>query len=233
MEAIILAGGFGTRLQPVIGDIPKVMALINGRPFLEFLLNYLAGQNINKVILSVGYKNEAIQSYFGDRYKQLTIVYSMEEEPLGTGGGLRLAFQHVEGPLALAMNGDSMFRIDINSLYQFHLSKHADITLALKRFDDPCRYGSVVIDIDNRISGFFEKGEMQKSGLINGGIYLINKDFFMRDSFPAKFSLEKDFFEKQFKQSKIFGFPASGYFLDIGIPDDYYRAQDEFRKFED
>ena len=121
MEAIILAGGFGTRLQKVVNDKPKSMAMVNDRPFLEYLLNFLTGQDIQKVILSVGYKHEMIEDHFKDRYKHLTISYAIEEEPLGTGGGIVNALQQVNGEMAFAMNGDSMFRIDLQAMLNHHV----------------------------------------------------------------------------------------------------------------
>jgi D-glycero-alpha-D-manno-heptose 1-phosphate guanylyltransferase len=233
LEAIVLAGGFGTRLQPIVNDLPKSLALVNGRPFIEFLLNYLSGQEITKIIFSVGYKKEAIQSHLGLIYKHIPLEYVSEDEPLGTGGGIKKAFGAVEGNSAFVLNGDSMFRADLKALRQFHVESVADVTMALRFLEDTERFGAVNIDEQNRIIGFSEKGSETGSGYINGGIYLMNRDFITKPQFPEKFSIEKDCFEKQFKLSRFFGYPAKGYFLDIGIPEDFYRAQDEFRKFED
>ena len=233
MEAIILAGGFGTRLKTLVNDVPKSMALVNGKPFLEYILNFLSGQGIQKVILSVGYMNDAIQSQLKNHYKNILISYAIEEEPLGTGGGILNALKIVEGTRAVVLNGDSMFRIDLNALHNLHETNKADITLALRYLEDTSRYGSVKIDQTKQITGFTEKGTEASPGYINGGIYLINKEFFNAHKFPEKFSIEKDCFEKLFSRSRMFGYPARGYFLDIGIPEDYMRAQDEFKQFED
>ena len=233
MEAIVLAGGFGTRLQGVVADVPKSMAMVNDKPFIDYLLNFLSGQGITKIIFSVGYKKEMIQSYIGPQYKNIPIDYVLEDEPLGTGGGIKKAFQKVDGKSAFVLNGDSMFRIDLNALKQLYEESFADVTLALRYLEETERFGSVRIDNKKRITGFFEKGRESGPGYINGGIYLINSSYILNSSFPEKFSIEKDCFEKYFHQSKFFGYPARGYFLDIGVPEDFYRAQYEFRQFED
>ncbi len=233
MEAIILAGGFGTRLQKVVNDVPKSMALINGRPFLEYLLDYLLAQGIKKVVLSVGYKREIITDHFKNRYRTIEIEYAVEEEPMGTGGGIRLSFWRIRGDRALVMNGDSLFRIDLNAFEQAHLAKKANATLALRKLGDTIRYGRVTLNRQRRITGFEEKNEKHGPGLINGGVYIIEKMFLMDPGFRGKFSIEKDCFEKYYGQARIFGFPSEGYFLDIGIPEDYHKAQHEFEGFKD
>ena len=233
MEAIVLAGGFGTRLKEVVTDVPKSMALVNNKPFIGFLLNFLSGQGITKIIFSVGHKKESIQSYLGSQYKNIPLDYVLEDEPLGTGGGIKKAFGKVEGKSAFVLNGDSMFRIDLNALKLLHEESTADVTIALRYMDDTERFGSVRIDEEKKIIGFFEKGSESGPGYINGGIYLMNKNFILKPLFPEKFSIEKDCFEKYFKQSKFFGYHSRGYFLDIGVPEDFYRAQNEFRRFED
>jgi len=233
LEAIVLAGGFGTRLKSIVDDAPKSMAQVNGHPFLEYLLNYLTGQGIRKVILSVGYKNEQIRDYFKDHFKGMQICYAIEDEPLGTGGGIRNAFLQVEGDMAFTMNGDSLFRLDFNAMRKLHASSEADITIALRYNQDTDRYGTVNIDDKKKITGFIEKIEGSGSGYINGGVYLINRSFFERQNFPVKFSMEKDCFERYCKEAKIYGYLSHGYFLDIGIPEDYLKAQDEFKRFED
>lgn len=233
MEAIILAGGFGTRLQPVVSDIPKSMAEINGRPFLEYLLDYLIFQGINKVVLSVGYKNEIIRDHFNDNYKSVEVDYAVEEEPLGTGGGIRLAFWKVEGERAIILNGDSMFRLDYNAMIAYHLMRKANATLALRKMDNTGRYGRVGLNRNKRIIGFTEKNENAGPGFISGGVYIMDKSFLMEPWFRGKFSIEKDCFERYYAESKMYGFPVDGYFLDIGIPEDYLKAQHDFEKFKD
>lgn len=232
MEAIVLAGGFGTRLQGVVSDVPKSMAAINGKPFLEYLLDYLILQGVDRVVLSVGYKRDSITRYFGGSYRELEIDYAVEEEPMGTGGGIRLAFWRIRGPRAVVMNGDSIFRIDLREMENAHIKKKAEATIALRKLADTGRYGRVTLDRQRRIRGFEEKNAGAGSGLINAGVYFMEKNFLMDPSFRGRFSVEKDCFEKLYPVSRMFGFPASGYFLDIGIPEDFQKAQYEFAEFK-
>jgi D-glycero-alpha-D-manno-heptose 1-phosphate guanylyltransferase len=139
----------------------------------------------------------------------------------------------VEGNSAFVLNGDSMFRMGMSALGKLHTDSQADITLALRFLEETERYGSVKINEDKRITGFLEKGTESGPGYINGGIYLINKSYLFTKEFPEKFSIEKECFERYCQESRFFGFPSKGYFLDIGIPEDFYRAQHEFRPFED
>lgn len=231
-EAIVLAGGFGTRLQPVVKDVPKSMALVNGRPFLEYLFDYLVAGGIGTVVLSVGYKSVAIQEHFGNSYRSLKIRYAFEQEPLGTGGGIRNAFGLVEGPEAFVLNGDSLFRISLSEMQAFHTTGEGLLTLALRYLADTGRYGSVEIDFLHRVKGFTEKKEDAGPGYINGGIYILNKEFITGELFPERFSIEKDCFEKYCREYTMLGFAGEGYFLDIGIPEDYSKAQDEFKRLE-
>ena len=230
-EAIILAGGKGTRLKEVVSDVPKVMAPVNGRPFLEYVLDYLENYVIEHVILSVGYKREVIRDHFGDQYKSIKIDYAVEEEPLGTGGGILNAFDLVEENKSFVLNGDTMFRINLVKQFDFHQARMSDFTVVLRQVDNVERYGSVEIDDGKRIIGFNEKGEKTGPGLINGGVYLINKKFFNTHSFPKKFSLEKDCLEKLVGTHPFYGSICKQYFLDIGIPEDYQKAQDDFTRF--
>lgn len=229
-EAIILAGGFGTRLQEVVTDIPKSMALVNGKPFLEYQLNFLEGWGIDHIVLSVGYKKEHIMDYFGDTYKTVRINYAIEEEALGTGGGIMNAMQHIEENPFFVFNGDTFFDVNLRRLHQFKRVKEADICIVMKKVKDISRYGALDINEDKRIMSFIEKGSRQGEGYINGGVYLLNKRFMQKFDLPEKFSIEKDFFEKQYADQRIYGFDCHAYFLDIGIPEDYHRAQDEFKK---
>jgi D-glycero-alpha-D-manno-heptose 1-phosphate guanylyltransferase len=233
LEAIILAGGLGTRLKGVVNDLPKSMASVNGHPFLEYMLNYLLGQGIRRIILSVGYKGDVIQSYFKDHYKGMMISYAIEEEPLGTGGGIKNAFKQVENNRAFTLNGDSLFRIDFQGMLRTHSASNADLTLALRYLEDTGRFGTVQVSNEKRITGFMEKDPDSGPGYINGGVYLINKDFIEKEDFPQIFSMEKDCFEKYYQKARIFAYISKGYFLDIGIPEDYQKAQDDFKEFED
>lgn len=226
-EAIILAGGFGTRLQHVIKEIPKPMAPINGVPFLSFVLNMLIPLDIQHVVLSTGYLHEKIFDFYQNRYKSLKISYAQETSPLGTGGGLRFALQQCETDNVLVLNGDTLFRIQFDSFFDFFLSKKADVAIALRNVSDVSRYGSVIVNEHQKIIRFTEKNELQGEGFINGGIYLLKKSAFQKFIFPEKFSFEKDFMEKYCASENFYGFYSDGYFIDIGIPCDYERAQRE------
>ena len=222
-EAIVLAGGLGTRLKNVIKDIPKPMADINGKPFLEYLFNYLTKYNINRVILSVGFKHEAIDKYFGKKYKDIDIIYAVEDEPLGTGGGILNASFYPHENLVYLLNGDTFFNVDLFELFHFHSKTKADFSLSLKRLQNFDRYGTVEMNGD-RIIKFNEK-KYKEEGLINGGVYILNKYLFESLPFPEKFSFEKDFLEKYLNQFFINGYISNEYFIDIGIPEDYQKAQ--------
>lgn len=233
MEAIILAGGFGTRLQSLVSDVPKSMALINQRPFLEYLFDYLISQGVTKAVLSVGYKHEIIEDHFEDHYRTLRIGYAVEAEPLGTGGGIRLAFWKITEPRALVMNGDSLFRVDYQAMMEAHLKKKADATLALRKLEDTGRYGRVSVNRAMRITGFAEKQQESGPGYINGGVYILEKLLLMEPELRGRFSIEKDFFERYCSYSRMYGFSSKDYFLDIGIPEDFNKAQHEFAGFKD
>jgi D-glycero-alpha-D-manno-heptose 1-phosphate guanylyltransferase len=232
-EAIILAGGFGTRLQEVIKDVPKPMAPINNIPFLDYLLKYLAHYGIKRVVLSVGYLSDKVIMHYGNKFEGMEIVYSVEEEPLGTGGGIRLAMQQCQSYDVLVMNGDSFFKIDLISFASKHSDYIADASLALRKVDDASRYGTITLGEFDKISAFKEKSSQPKPGTINAGIYILGKGNFTEET-PANksFSIEKDFFEKKLNNLNIYGFTYSGYFIDIGIPEDYKQAQHDFKTFK-
>ncbi|MCF8233012.1 MAG: nucleotidyltransferase family protein [Bacteroidales bacterium] len=232
MEAIILVGGLGTRLRRVISDLPKAMAPVNGRPFLEYQLAYLKSNGVNRVVLAVGYKKESIIAHFGNEFLQMEIIYAEEEEPLGTGGAILNALPVTKEPQFYILNGDTIFEISLNKLQNVHREKKADLTLALRKVQDTARYGAVTTDEYGRIKGFLEKGETEGEGLINGGIYFGDREFFEQISYPGKFSFEKDVLEQEYRQKRFYGIGFDDYFLDIGIPEDYKRAQDEFKRLE-
>lgn len=228
-EAIILAGGFGTRLQPVLREFPKAMAPVNGRPFLEYQLAYLKFHGIGRVVISAGYRSETIINHFGFRYNGIEIDYTVEKTPLGTGGGIRLAMEKCLRTTVLTLNGDTLFLIDLNDFELKHLQKETPVSIALRKVDDISRYGSVSLDKNNVVTAFGEKSAEKMPGLINGGIYLLDRNFYLLHSKPGNFSLEKDFFEIWYPKSAISGFAFDAYFRDIGIPEDYQKAHDEFK----
>jgi D-glycero-alpha-D-manno-heptose 1-phosphate guanylyltransferase len=232
-EAIILAGGFGTRLRSVVSDLPKSLAPVNGKPFLHYLFIYLKKYGIEHVVLSVGYMSEKVMEEFGNEYSGIKVSYAKEETPLGTGGGIRLAMEKCSGAHILAMNGDSFFQVDLSQLFETHLSSSADATLALRKVEDSSRYGTIQLD-GKRIISFREKSpEIKGAALINGGTYLLRRKTFMGITEPEKqFSIEYDFFARHADKLWLQAFESEGYFIDIGIPEDFQRAQEEFKRFQ-
>jgi D-glycero-alpha-D-manno-heptose 1-phosphate guanylyltransferase len=224
-EAIVLAGGLGTRISSVSSDRPKVMLDVGGRPFLEILLDWMAQKGVARAILATGHLRQFIEEHFGDRWGDLEIRYSMEDRPLGTGGAVWKALTMASLDDVFVFNGDSFFDVDLSGLHEFHQSIGADVTLALKPMHDFERYGTVVLR-DGRITVFREKKQTD-AGLINGGVYLMNRRLVGRFDFPERFSLETDLFEKMVDDLIIGGYVRDGYFLDIGVPEDYARAQKE------
>lgn len=228
MEAVILAGGFGTRLKSVVHDVPKPMAPVAGRPFLSYLLDQLDRKGCTHAVLAVGYKREVIQNFFGSRYKGVSLSYSVEDKPLLTGGALKKALEMVIEDAVLVLNGDTFFDVDLSRIMEFHYQTHSDATLAVKELYDFSRYGTVLFDDTYRINCFVEKKESHK-GFINGGVYVLNRTLF-DGILQDKFMMEKDFLEKYVDSKTFSAFPCDGYFIDIGIPEDYEKANEEFGK---
>jgi len=224
MEAIILAGGFGTRLSNILFDVPKPMAPVNGKPFLKYVFDYLLKNGITHAILALGYKAEVIQKYFGDKYKGISITYSIEDFPLGTGGAIKKALSCCNEDDVFVLNGDTYFDVNLKEMKLFHDNKKSNLTIAVKAMRDFDRYGTVVIE-DHMIKRFEEKKPTDQ-GKINGGIYLIKKTIFdLVDE--ESFSFEKIMLESGIID--IYAFESEGYFIDIGVPEDYYRAQKDFK----
>jgi D-glycero-alpha-D-manno-heptose 1-phosphate guanylyltransferase len=227
-SAVILAGGLGSRLQTVVRDVPKPMAPINGRPFLEYLLDYWIGQGVNHFILSVGYKHEIIERHFTNHYKQAEIEYAVEEKPLGTGGGLLCALKYLRGPnLFLILNGDTFFEIDLEQMRLYHQGKQAAVTIALREIEANNRYASVEIDKDQKITAFNNRARTSERALINGGIYLAETSTFydVTSKSDEPVSIEDQLYPRMLSAGKrMYGFSSSGNFIDIGIPEDYQRA---------
>lgn len=228
MEAIVLAGGLGTRLRSVVSDIPKCMAPVAGQPFLHYILTYLENSGITHVILSLGYKHESIEEYVNKNSWSFSVSYSVENGPLGTGGAIKLALTKAKEDQVLIMNGDTFFEVDLDAFYHFHSLKKAEISIALKLLTDFDRYGNVQTDKDEKIIAFSEK-QPCRQGQINGGIYLINRDTIMMKTGKEKFSFETDVLQKYADSSSLYGFICSGYFIDIGIPEDYAKANIDFK----
>ena len=230
MEAIILAGGLGTRLKDVSNHTPKSMVLIQGRPFLEYQMDLLIAQGVKSFILSIGYKSEQIQNHFKNSYKNCSVIYAVEKELLGTGGAIKNALRFAKEENVVVANGDSIVISDLQKQLQFHIRKKASVTLALKRMKNFDRYGTVKLDDNFRIQDFIEKHPVSE-GIINAGLYIFNVKSFNEYDWPEKFSIERDYFESCVKTSNMYGFSINGYFLDIGIPADFKKAQTEIGTF--
>jgi D-glycero-alpha-D-manno-heptose 1-phosphate guanylyltransferase len=224
--AIVLAGGLGTRLRTVLQDLPKPMAPIGELPFLSYLLHSLEAFGVEEAILSVGYRREAIVAHYGDCYGRMALRYAVEEEPMGTGGGIRLACRMTDAEDVLILNGDTLFDVDLAAMATAHFGSTAAITLALKPMRDFDRYGTVQLDAEHQVQAFREKQPCVE-GLINGGVYLLRNDTWHRIATADKFSFEKDILERYLDVLDFRGYVSEGYFIDIGIPEDYARAQVE------
>ena len=228
-QAIILAGGLGTRLRSVVSDLPKCMAPVAGRPFLFYVINYLRLQGIEKFIFALGYKHEIIEDYLGDQFSTLDYQSVIEEDPLGTGGAIQLACQKARDRNVLVANGDTLFKINGNEVFSFHSENRAECTLSLKPMQHFDRYGIVELNNNSTVRDFKEK-QFYESGLINGGLYVLNVDGFLAKKFPSKFSFEKDYLEQYHRKENIYGIVQDNYFIDIGIPEDYSRAQEQLKQ---
>ncbi len=231
--ALVLAGGLGTRLREVFSDGPKCMAPVAGRPFLEYLLDLLRSSRTKDVILCVGYKSDQVRTWVGDGSRWgLRVRYSVEKDLRGTAGAVRLAARLIKAQTCIVLNGDSFLEVDLGEMLAFHRSHNALATLALARVPDAGRYGGVRLRRDGRISAFTEKAETpsvssrSKSRLINGGVYMLQRG--LVESIPSgkPVSLEKEIFPRMV-DGKLFGFVTQGFFIDIGVPSDYVRAQTE------
>jgi D-glycero-alpha-D-manno-heptose 1-phosphate guanylyltransferase len=229
-EAIILAGGLGTRLKTVLPDLPKCMAPVHGVPFLDILIAYLKRQGVEHIIFSLGYMKEVIIRHIRNHHPALMVSFSEETVPLGTGGAIFTALIKAKSKHVFVFNGDTFFNVDLNSLENCHLQKKAHCSVALKPMQDCSRYGTVELNPNDSIAAFREKS-VSSTGLINGGVYLLNRVAFLKEKFPMYFSFEKEYLAKYLDTHLIAGQVQDTYFIDIGIPEDYMRAQDELRIF--
>ncbi len=226
MRAIVLAGGLGTRLASVTNEIPKPMAPIGSRPFLEYLLDDLVEQGIEQVVLAVSYRWEVIRQHFGSVYRGMDLSYSVEEEPLGTGGAIQQAMSTLADDEAVVLNGDTRFRVNLVKMEKVHRNTDAQLTIALKQVADSGRFGRVEVSADGVVTSFLEKSN-DGPGLINGGIYILNRSLFGDFPMPAKFSFELDLVEPNINRIQPRAFQSDAYFIDMGIPEDYDRAKRE------
>lgn len=226
--AIILAGGLGTRLRDTVPDLPKCMAPVAGKPFLSYVIDHLRMQGVERFIFSLGYKWGMVEDYLQKEYSTLNYTSVIEEEPLGTGGAIKLALQKFPSGDVVIANGDTLFKVNLHEISEFHRTNNSACTLALKPMHNFDRYGVVETDSSGKIISFQEK-KYYEDGLINGGIYLLNREKFISHSFPEKFSFEKDYLEQFCTEGNMYGSIQNGYFIDIGVPEDYQKAQHELK----
>lgn len=227
MEAIVLAGGFGTRLRSVVSGVPKPMAPVAGRPFLELLLASLKARGITRVILSVGYMYDVITSYFDEHPIGLDLEYEIESAPLGTGGAMRAALRRITSEYALVLNGDTYLDLEIRELSAMWPGDRTPVVVA-RNVEDVARYGQLEV-YENRIVRFLGSGN-RGPGIINAGCYLVPSNMLADVRLPAAFSLEQDFLAPSPSLS-LRAFVTNGHFIDIGVPEDYARAQIELATF--
>ena len=224
MQAIVLAGGFGTRLRQVVADVPKPMAPVAGRPFLELVLNNLASKGFTKVVLSVGFMAEKISGHFGHGYAGLELAYAIEDHPLGTGGGVRMAMNHITDDHVFVLNGDTFLDLEVALVEQHWQGQKRPIIIG-REVPDTVRYGRL-LSSNGAATGFTEKGVVGP-GLINAGCYVLNRAQLNEFAQNTPFSLETDFLSPAVAQGEFDVFVTTGTFIDIGIPEDYARAQTE------
>ncbi len=227
MTAAILAGGLGIRLRQVLGDRPKVLAEVRGRPLLQYLLDQLACWGITRVVLCTGHLGERIESYFGDSYSSLRLIYSRETSPLGTAGALRLALPNFQSDSILVLNGDSFCKADLSSFWAWHCQQGAVASLLLVNSPDTKRYGRVEIDETGRILRFVEKDEESEAGWINAGIYLLSRRFLRSIPVDGSVSLERDILPLWISKG-LCGYKTDGDFIDVGTPESYRVAEKFF-----
>ena len=224
IDVLILCGGQGTRMRPVLADKPKILIDLGGKPFLDILLKNLATQGFQRIILSVGYLKEQIINHFATNTdKKIQIEFATEDTPLGTGGAVKKAKSLIKSDNFLIMNGDSLCLVDYQKFYENHLDKGALISMVLNKVADTSDYGEVKLDDGNKIVNFNEKGGGKKSGLISAGIYFMRKNIFSYMPKESNFSLEYDFFPK-ILDKPCYGFVSEEEFIDIGTPKKYKRA---------
>ena len=223
----ILAGGLGTRLRSVVADRPKVLAEVQGRPFLAYLLDQVAAAGVRYVVLCTGYLGEQIRAVFGDVYGGLDLAYSQEPESLGTAGALRLGLPLFKSDPVLIMNGDSFCEVNLRAFWAWHCSRGADATLVLNDMPDTKRYGRVHVDADGVVVSFDEKGGESGPGWINAGIYLLSRPLLLTIQTSGVVSLEREVFPAWISRG-LNGYPNEGRFLDIGAPEAYAVAEQFF-----
>ena len=227
IPALILAGGRGTRLQPVLGDRPKVLAPINGRPFLSFLLDKLVRDGLQRVLLCTGHRAQQVQEVFGSSYGPLEIGYSVEREPLGTAGALRHALPLFDEPVCLVLNGDSYIDTNLNDFIAWHSKHHFAASLVLSWACDASRFGATVVEKGGAIRDFREKDANASPGWINAGVYLISRTLLELLPGGEAISIERECFPKWIQRG-LGGFCQRTAFIDLGTPASFRKTESFF-----
>ena len=225
MEAVVLAGGFGTRLRSVVSDVPKPMAPVAGRPFLELLLGSLERKGLQRAVLAVGHLAQVVVQHFGTRFRGVELCYEIEDTPLGTGGAIMRAFRQCRADTALVVNGDTYLDLDLTQVTR-HWQRHRTPAIVALQVPDTARYGRLLIAADGQCTGFAEKCATGP-GAINTGHYYWPTSLLDGHGLPDAFSIESDFLAEALQSQRFDALMTSGRFIDIGIPEDYARAQTE------
>lgn len=226
-DVIILAGGLGTRLKPVVSDRQKVMATVAGRPFLSILLDQISKAGFKRVIICTGYMADQVEMGFGPEYKGLSMIYSRENIPLGTGGALGNALPLISSETVMVMNGDSFIDVDLNLFLQWFIGKGCDAALVLTKMNNASRYGIVHVDANSLITAFQEKNTIGRFHWINAGVYLLKKAVIRTIPQERPFSLEQEFFPSLAGRD-FHGYCSEAKFTDIGLPESYVAAKGFF-----
>ncbi|MCP3940378.1 MAG: NTP transferase domain-containing protein [Desulfobacteraceae bacterium] len=225
---LILAGGFGTRLNPILNGYPKVLANINGRPFIFYLLELIKNIGGKNVIICTGYKADEVKQCIIKQYGEcLNISFSRETTPLGTAGALRLGLDYIKSEFIIVLNGDSYIKTDLSKFIDWCISKQCKAALLLTEVMDTTRYGKVTLGKNGIITQFVEKGSCAGKGMINAGVYFLQKSMLLKIPPQKKISLEKEFFPKLVGLT-LYGYISSGKFIDIGTPESYEKAREFF-----
>lgn len=231
-DCIILCGGLGKRLQSIVHDVPKVMAQVDGRPFLNFIIEFLKSKNVERIVLCTGYKADLVERYYRQQDFGLIIDFSTENEPLGTGGALKNAREVISSDPFFVLNGDSFLPIDLQAFLDFHMEKKSIASMLISEVEDGKDFGNLEIDENQQIVDFREKDVGTKKQLVNAGIYCFSQKAFSCMPETKKFSLENDFFPKLIG-NKFYGYCTDKEFMDISTPERYESAKQklQFRKY--
>jgi D-glycero-alpha-D-manno-heptose 1-phosphate guanylyltransferase len=225
LPCLILAGGSGTRLRSVLGDeCPKALAPVGGRPFLGWLLQALARQGVSEAVLSVGFGRDSIKQFIASSGSEIAVSFVEEHEPLGTGGAIVHAMRTHGAPEMIVLNGDTLCDLDLNALCAYFYASDADMVMAAARVADASRYGTLSFDEESRrLNAFKEKQE--GAGFVNAGVCVIDADCLIKREMPERFSFERDFLETSLQTVDVRVYAEVDAFIDIGVPQDYARAQ--------